>query len=130
MADGHAFLDRLWADWSPGYDASWDLARVKESLGDPANLSAAIGYYRALFDPTRHDAAYDEAQAASASCPAQPTMYLHGADDGAMGVEAIGDVRSLLAEGSEHLIIEGAGHFLHLEQPDVVRAHIMGFLEG
>ena len=32
---------------------SWDVARVKESLGDPANLSAAIGYYRALFDPSR-----------------------------------------------------------------------------
>ena len=44
-ADGHEFLDRLWADWSPGYDASWDLARVKESIGDPANL---VGRHRLL----------------------------------------------------------------------------------
>ncbi len=66
-ADGHEFLDRLWADWSPGYDGSWDVARVKESLGDPANLAAAIGYYRALFDPSQHSPTYDEAQEASAS---------------------------------------------------------------
>src|ERR1700683_2632356 len=45
--DGMAFLDRLWADWSPGFPASEHLARVKESLREPANLAAAIGYYRA-----------------------------------------------------------------------------------
>jgi len=128
-ADGHEFLDRLWADWSPGYDAAWDVAQVKESIGDPANLEAAIGYYRAVFDPTRHDPAYDQAQAASASRPPQPTMYLHGENDGALGLDAIGDVRAALSEGSEHVVVEDAGHFLHLERPDVVGAHIMGFLE-
>lgn len=47
-ADDLAFLDRLWADWSPGYrDAGEDLAHVKDCLRDPANLTAALGYYRA-----------------------------------------------------------------------------------
>jgi len=45
--DNMAFLDRLWADWSPGFPAAGHLARVKESLREPANLAAAIGYYRA-----------------------------------------------------------------------------------
>jgi pimeloyl-ACP methyl ester carboxylesterase len=129
-ADGFEFLDRLWADWSPGYEAGWDVARVKESLGDPANLSAAIGYYRALFDPTRQSAAYAEAQVASASSPPQPTMYLHGADDGCMAVDAVGDVRSVLSDGSEYVVVERAGHFLHLEQPEVVGANILRFLEA
>ena len=40
-ADDLAFVDRLWAEWSPGYDATEDLPRVKESLRDPANLAAA-----------------------------------------------------------------------------------------
>src|ERR1700730_14709550 len=31
-----AFLDRLWADWSPGFAAGAHLARVKESLRQPA----------------------------------------------------------------------------------------------
>jgi pimeloyl-ACP methyl ester carboxylesterase len=129
-ADGHEFLDHLWADWSPGYDASWDVAQVKESLGDPANLAAAIGYYRALFDPTHHNPAYDDAQAASASSPPQPTLYMHGVDDGAMGIDAVGDVRSVLADGSEHVVLERAGHFLHLEHPDSVQAHITRFLDS
>lgn len=129
-ADGLEFLDHLWADWSPGYDAAWDVAEVKASIANPANLAAAIGYYRAVFDPTRHSPAYDEAQVASASSPPQPTMYLHGADDGCIAVDAIGDVRSVLSEGSEEVIVERAGHFLHLEQPELVRTHVMGFLDG
>ena len=44
---GCAFIDQLWRDWSPGYDATGHLAEVKDCLRDPANLSAAIGYYRA-----------------------------------------------------------------------------------
>jgi len=127
-ADGLEFLDHLWADWSPGYDAAWDLARVKASIGDAANLSAAIGYYRALFDPTFQSPVYAAAQAASASSPPQPTMYLHGTRDGAMGIDSIGDVGSVLSEGSEHWIVEGAGHFLHLEQPEVIGRHVIRFL--
>lgn len=46
-ADDLAFIDRLWRDWSPGFDAAGHLAGVKESLRQPANLAAATGYYRA-----------------------------------------------------------------------------------
>jgi len=127
-ADDHEFFDLLWADWSPGYDATWDIARVKESIGDPDNLSAAIGYYRAVFDPSRHSPSYDEAQVAAASAPPQPTLYLHGADDGCMAFDTIGDVRTVLSAGSEQVTVERAGHFLHLEQPEVVGAHVMRFL--
>jgi len=52
--DDFVFIDHLWADWSPGYDAAFDLARVKESIGDPEHIAAAIGYYRALYDSDRH----------------------------------------------------------------------------
>jgi pimeloyl-ACP methyl ester carboxylesterase len=128
-ADDYEFIDHLWADWSPGYDAAWDVARVKESIGDPANLSAAIGYYRAVFGLTGHSAVYADAQVACASSPPQPTLYLHGRDDGCMGVDTIGDVGAVLSPGSEHVVVERAGHFLHLEQPDVVRGHVLRFLE-
>ena len=42
-----AFLDRLWQDWCPGYDAGEDLRNVKQCLRGEGNLAAAIGYYRA-----------------------------------------------------------------------------------
>jgi pimeloyl-ACP methyl ester carboxylesterase len=38
-----AFIDMLWADWSPGYDATEDLGYVKDALRDPAHLQAALG---------------------------------------------------------------------------------------
>jgi pimeloyl-ACP methyl ester carboxylesterase len=38
--DDLEFVDRLWADWSPGYDAAEDLALLKPSLREPANLAA------------------------------------------------------------------------------------------
>jgi len=128
--DDHVFLDRLWADWSPGYDGSWDVARVKESLGSEANLAAAIGYYRATFAGPSEDPAAATAQSAGEAPAPQPTLYLHGTTDGAMGIDVIGPVTEHLADGSELVTVEGAGHFLHLEQPDLVNDHIMRFLAG
>jgi uncharacterized protein YyaL (SSP411 family) len=49
-ANGMAFIDRLWDEWSPGYDAGEDLALVKGCLADRSNLSAAIEAYRATND--------------------------------------------------------------------------------
>ena len=45
-----------------------------------------------------------------------------------MGVDIIGPVTDHLAPGSELVVIEGAGHFLHLERPDEVNGHILRFL--
>jgi pimeloyl-ACP methyl ester carboxylesterase len=126
--DGYRFVDRLWADWSPGYDASWDVARVKEAIGTPEHLAAAIGYYRAMFAGPPDEPAAAAAQAAASSVAPQPTLYLHGADDGCIGVDAIGPVTDHLAEGSEVVVVEGAGHFLHVERPDEVGDRIIDFL--
>ncbi len=128
--DDYAFIDRLWADWSPGLDASWDAARVKEALASAESLSAAIGYYRAMFAGPPDDPAAVAAQAAAGTVPPQPTLYLHGSDDGCMGIDIIGPVTDYLAPGSEMAVVEGAGHFLHLERPDQVNDRIIEFLRA
>lgn len=110
-ADDLAFVGRLWADWSPGYDASDDLPRVKEALRAPENVAAALGYYRAMFDPT-HDSAPDGPFS-------QPWLYLHGADDGCLGVE--------LAP-ADAVVVKDAGHFLQVEQPDEFNRRVLEFL--
>ena len=122
------FIDRLWADWSPGYDATEDLALLKPSLRNPENLAAALGYYRATLGATPQDPSYEAEQAATQQPTPQPTLYLHGADDGCIGVELARGADAFLGEGSRVEVVEGAGHFLHLERPDTVNALIVDFI--
>ena len=126
-----AFIDRLWADWSPGYaDASEDLANVKNCLRDPANLTAALGYYRATLGAGARSPEYDAVEAAGSAPLTQPTLYLHGATDGCMGAELIDDtvLASLPHPDSQVEIVADAGHFLQLEQPKTVNHLITTFL--
>jgi pimeloyl-ACP methyl ester carboxylesterase len=136
--DGMSFLDRLWQDWSPGYDAGEDLARVKQSLRDPANLAAAIGYYRAVGaadgsggssgGPAEAAARYAAEEQAAGRLAPQPTLYLHGAADGCIRVELARGAERLLAPSSRMVVIEDAGHFLHLEKPGEVNEHILAWI--
>jgi pimeloyl-ACP methyl ester carboxylesterase len=126
--DNYSFIDRLWADWSPGYDASWDVARVKEAIGSPERISAAIGYYRALYNPDLHDPALAGEQAAAGASNPIPTLYLHGDQDGCFALDAFTDPLQFFAPGSQMSVIKGTGHFLQVEKPDEVGAQIVAFL--
>jgi pimeloyl-ACP methyl ester carboxylesterase len=111
------FIERLWADWSPGYDATEDLVHVKDALRDPANLGAAIGYYRAIFT--------------SGGIPSggpQPTLYLHGATDGCIAVDIAAGAEAHLPPDSRAVVIDGAGHFMHVEKPEEVNRLIVEWL--
>ena len=127
--DDFDFIDGLWADWSPGYDGSWDLARVKESIGDPAHIAAAIGYYRALYDaratvpgPGRRAGRRrcSPPQARRCTCTAGTTAACCSAPSA--------DPLDFLAEGSQMEVVDEAGHFLKVEQPEVVNRHILDFI--
>jgi pimeloyl-ACP methyl ester carboxylesterase len=123
------FVARLWQDWSPGHDGATDIDHVRDALRDPTNLAAAIGYYRAMFDDSTHDPALAAQQAATAAAPPQPTLYLHGRDDGCIGVGLAGQVGALLPAGeSEVVIVEGAGHFLQVEKPDEINELVVDFV--
>jgi pimeloyl-ACP methyl ester carboxylesterase len=127
--DDLAFIDGLWADWSPGYDATDDLPHVKDSLRDPANLTAALGYYRAMFGEGRKDPALEPIDALGAAPPSQPVLYLHGRDDGCLGVDLVAGAEAFLpAAGSRIEVVDGAGHFLHVEQPAAVNRLVVDFL--
>ena len=128
--DGYAFIERLWAAWSPEYDATWDTAQVKKALATPEHLAAALGYYRAMFGAPPEDPESGAALAAAMTVPPQPVLYLHGADDGCMGIDTIGPVTDHLAPGSELAVVQGAGHFVVLERPDEVNDRILAFLGG
>jgi pimeloyl-ACP methyl ester carboxylesterase len=126
--DDWAFIDNLWADWSPGYDAQWDVARVKESIGTAERIVAALGYYRAVYDGSRHDPSLDAEQQAWMLPTPIPTLYLHGADDGCFTPASIGNPLENLAEGSEMAVLDEVGHFLHVERPAEVSRLVLDFL--
>jgi pimeloyl-ACP methyl ester carboxylesterase len=126
-----AFLEGLWHDWSPGYDAAFDVAAVKDALRDPANLAAAIGYYRSMLGTTPPPAdRYVEEQQAASGVPSCPVLYLHGEDDNALGSDLVGGAAAALGDGSEVRLVDKAGHFLHLERPELVNAAIIDWLSG
>lgn len=127
-ANDLAFIDMIWEDWSPGYDAAEDLVHVKNAMREPEHLAAALGYYRATLGDGYVDPALDEVQAATQAIPTQPTLYLHGANDGCIGPEVAESARPMVGEHVTIDIIDGVGHFLHLEAPDDVNRRILEFI--
>jgi pimeloyl-ACP methyl ester carboxylesterase len=128
--DDYSFIDRLWSDWSPGYDGTWDAAQVKRALATPESLAAAVGYYRAMFAAPPEAPGEPAGPEPGGPETPQPTLYLHGADDGCLGLDVVGPVTDFLGAGSTMVVVEGAGHFFQVERPDVVNDHIVGFVTG
>ncbi|MFZ9512950.1 MAG: alpha/beta fold hydrolase [Ilumatobacteraceae bacterium] len=128
-ANNHAFIEMLWRDWSPGYDASFDLESIRKSLADPKNLQAALGYYRATLGDGYRDPKLSELQNQMASgVPSQPLLYLHGANDGCIGVDVVESAKKIAPANVKFEVVAAAGHFLQLEQPKVVNKLICDFL--
>ncbi len=126
-ANDLAFIDMIWEDWSPGHPAAEDVEHVKACLRDPANLAAALGYYRATLGDGPRSEEYDAIQAAGSGELSQPTLYLHGRNDGCIGAEVAESVREMSPWATVE-IVDDVGHFLQLERPEVINARIVEFL--
>jgi pimeloyl-ACP methyl ester carboxylesterase len=127
-ANDLAYIDMLWADWSPGFDATEELELLKPSLRDPANLQAALGFYRATLGAGYNDPALQSAQDLTSTIPPQPLLYLHGRTDGCMGIDVAEFAAAELTSNARAHFVDGVGHFLHLEKPNEVNDIILSFL--
>ena len=128
-ANDLAYIDMLWNDWSPGFDGADSLRATKDALRAPENLAAALGYYRATLGAGKRDPNLDELQARmGAEVPTQPLLYLHGENDGCIGREVAEFAAASTPPNVEVRFVSGAGHFLQIEQPDVVADHVIGWL--
>lgn len=132
IAAGDGWLIRqLWQRWSPGWQAPQDhLGQVCHDLLQPGVTSAALAYYRCLlrlFDPAHRQGRYWLGQTLS-----QPVLMISGARDGCMDT-ALFDTALVDADfpgGVELYRLMGAGHFCHLEKPELVNRRILGFLQA
>jgi pimeloyl-ACP methyl ester carboxylesterase len=59
-----------------------------------------------------------------------PALYIHGRNDGCIGAEMVPGMENMFAAGLSVKMVEGAGHFVHQEKPDVVNAAVLKFLKG
>jgi pimeloyl-ACP methyl ester carboxylesterase len=131
-ANDLAFIDGLWADWSPGYDATYDLEKVKECLRHPDNLHAALGYYTTFFDPASfgHPDTASKLMETLGNPVPHPVLYIHGSTDGCVALDdgLFRQIPDFLGPNSELAWIENVGHFFIVEKPQLVNELILNFL--
>ncbi|QCH26127.1 alpha/beta fold hydrolase [Mycobacteroides salmoniphilum] len=121
-------LRLYWRRWSPGYDAHADLLYTGDAMLQKGNRRAVIGYYRANIGralvPSRK---YWKTQRSLLDGARTPLLYLHGRADGCMTQRLVESARPDLPDRSVE-IIDGGGHFVHLECPDEVYELVREFL--
>lgn len=121
-------VPRLWADWSPGYDASEDVPRVLAALDSPARRTAAMRYYRAWLQRWRQLPRYRREERAVVGTPRHPLLYLYGTQDGCVRPETSALATAVLP--AERVVaVPGAGHFLQLEAPERIAQAVTAFLD-
>jgi pimeloyl-ACP methyl ester carboxylesterase len=121
-ADDFALIERLWRDWSPGYDAPREeMQHVKDAIAP--RVPEVLACYRALLRGAAPKAARLLQRRVSV-----PSLYLHGADDGCVGSELATELEPAYEAGVQVHIVQGAGHFLHIERPAEINALLLQHL--
>jgi pimeloyl-ACP methyl ester carboxylesterase len=131
-ANDLSFLDRLWADWSPGWRCeAEERESLKQTFRRPGVLTAALSYYRCTLNPALQAPELAEVQQRLAMEPVLvPTLTFHGANDGCVGVGLTSGMEAYFPRGLRLEIVPRAGHFVHQEQPDLVNATLLDFIRG
>ena len=123
-------VDTLWRRWSPDWDPGLYLDNAKHTLAEPGVIKAALGWYRAMFNLWKKD--QRKALSWLGQDIATPTQILIGENDGCMSPKLLEHtlVESDFSGGVELQRIANAGHFLHLEQPEVINDHLLRLLNN
>ena len=122
-----AFLEKLWRDWSPGWNIPGkEIQRMKSAFQAPLVLSSALAYYRGLFAvftsewQITRELAFQELN--------KPILAMTGQNDGCMDYRFFENFKGRYPGGIKCVTIRNAGHFLHLENDPVVNEQLSIFL--
>lgn len=129
-ADDFALIERIWQEWSPGWDYSLDrLASVKETFRTPGTVEAALSYYRHMFRPISEiEPLMTNGRISPTDAIDVPTLVVGGGTDGCVGPELFENIDRAFGGPWERKIVPGAGHFLHHERPNFVESVVVEFL--
>ena len=127
LANDMAFIHRVCAGSSPGWTPGPARDRAIEALSVPGVLAEALGWYRRFYDVFWPGSASKRMLTASIGAP---TLAIAGTDDGVIDIRTFRRLACAdqFPGGLDLHAIEGAGHFPHLEQPEVVTALILDWL--
>lgn len=128
-----AFIRRLWKEWNTKGRGmpSEHIENVIKTFKNDGVLKAAINYYRCFFDVSK--LSRDEIEQMKKNSMEKikvPSLYLHGEDDGCIGIELCEGMEDFFCGNFEKIIIEGAGHFIHLDKPEEFNNTILEFLNN
>jgi len=130
--DNYALAERLWRDWSPGWEPSSNNMRaIRATFASPGVASAALAYYRCALATAAQAGKHTELQRRiGVEAVGVPCLYLHGDQDGCIGYAVASGMAELFPNGLDRRLLPGVGHFLHLERPDDVNGIIATYLAG
>lgn len=116
LAADPIWLDQIHAAWSPGLTRP-EWPAVRQLLALPGVGEAVHRWY------------YDDMTASSMTGEVRvPALVLHGSADGCIGPACYREIADRFAAGVEIEQIDGAGHWLHVEQPERIADRLAAFL--
>lgn len=124
-ANNFALVDYLWKNWAAdGHDDAEHIARLKrEVLSKPGVVDALAKYYRAL---VRLPAEHPDLFARILQPTSVPMLAIWGKHDPVR--EAATGERKFFQGEYRREVIDGAGHFVHREQPAKFNALLLSWL--
>jgi pimeloyl-ACP methyl ester carboxylesterase len=131
QASDFSLIEILWNLWSPGWD--YDRAHlegVKETFRSRGTVKASLQYYRQFVRPMAMSVLRDGPQDPDTVPDIEtPALVLAGERDGCIGPELFRTTEAAFADDVACRVarINGAGHFMHRERPDVVTDEIRSF---
>ncbi len=121
-------VDKIYKRWSPtwNFDES-ETEYIKNSFKTKERLDAALGYYWSFRKDFFGEKAKEVRKITRAKTTV-PTLCLVGGADGALDLTPMKNTARAFSGEYRYEIIQGVGHFLHRESPDVVFNHMAEFL--
>ena len=122
---GSSWVEDLYRAWSPGFEPPGEhMALVARGL--EVSREGPLGYYRAL--RSRASLGVLRRLASPGGRIPHPTLHLTGARDGCVASHVGADDARYFDGTRERRVLDGVGHFLHLEAPERVAREITGYL--
>ncbi|WP_433005348.1 alpha/beta fold hydrolase [Kribbella sp. CA-294648] len=120
--DDFAYLEELCRRWAPNWSGparDRAVTEAKSCFNDPASLEAAIRYYRDMSPRTPREVK---------RAPTMPGLVVGGTDDLAPPA-TIRRTAAVLGDDWAPLILDGAGHWPHLEKEAEFTDQLISFLQ-